>query len=66
MSIEELIPWLYLKPIPRGNLQESLTSLLKEKASGLLASTVSRLKTEGLAEHSAWRQKHFSQKRCAY
>ena len=65
-SIEELIPWLYLKGISTGNLQESLTSLLGEKASGLSANTVSRLKAKWLAEHSAWRQQDLSQKRYVY
>ena len=45
-SIEELIPCLYLKGISTGNLQESLTSLLGEKANGLSANTVSKLKAK--------------------
>ena len=65
-SIEELIPWLYLKGISTGNMQESLTSLLGEQASGLSANTVSRLKAKWLAEHSEWRQQDLSQKRYVY
>jgi transposase-like protein len=65
-SIEELIPWLYLKGISTGNLQESLTSLLGERASGLSANTVSRLKVKWLAEHSEWRQQNLKQKRYVY
>ncbi len=65
-SIEELIPWLYLKGISTGNMQESLTSLLGEQAGGLSANTVSRLKVKWLAEHSEWRQQDLSQKRYVY
>ncbi len=65
-SIEELIPWLYLKGISTGNMQESLTSLLGEQAGGLSANTVSRLKAKWLAEHSEWRQQDLSQKRYVY
>lgn len=65
-NIEELIPWLYLKGISTGNMQESLTSLLGEQASGLSANTVSRLKAKWLAEHSEWRQQDLSQKRYVY
>ncbi len=65
-SIEELIPWLYLKGISTGNMQESLTSLLGEQTGGLSANTVSRLKAKWLAEHSEWRQQDLSQKRYVY
>ena len=65
-SIEEFIPWLYLKGISTGNMQESLTSLLGEQAGGLSANTVSRLKAKWLAEHSEWRQQDLSQKRYVY
>ncbi len=33
-SIEELIPWLYLKGISTGNLQESLTYFLEIRQAG--------------------------------
>lgn len=43
-SIEELIPWLYLKGLSTGDYSEALGSLLGEHAKGLSANTVSRLK----------------------
>jgi len=43
-SLEELIPWLYLKGISTGDMQPALESLLGEGAKGLSANTVSRLK----------------------
>jgi transposase-like protein len=48
-SIEELIPWLYLKGISTGDFSEALMALLGPEAPGLSASTVVRLK-------EVWRQ----------
>ncbi len=42
-SIEELIPWLYLRGVSTGDFQEALAALVGEQASGLSASTISRL-----------------------
>lgn len=41
-SIDELLPWLYLRGISTD--QEALGALLGEKAKGLSANTISRLK----------------------
>jgi putative transposase len=43
-SIEELIPWLYLKGVSTGDFSEALAALLGPEAPGLSASTVVRLK----------------------
>jgi len=43
-SIEELLPWLYLKGLSTGDYQEALWSLLGDQAKGLSANTISRLK----------------------
>jgi transposase-like protein len=43
-SIEELLPWLYLKGISTGDFGEALAALLGKNAPGLSASTISRLK----------------------
>lgn len=53
-SIEELIPWLYLKGISTGDYSEALSSLLGEQAKGLSANTVCRLKSQWLDEHQKW------------
>ncbi len=42
-SIEELIPWLYLKGVSTGDFSEALAALLGPDAPGLSASTVVRL-----------------------
>ena len=44
-SIEELIPWLYLKGISTGDFTEALQALLGKDAGGLSATTVTRLKS---------------------
>ncbi len=43
-SLEELIPWLYLKGISTGDFSEALASLVGPTAKGLSAATVTRLK----------------------
>jgi len=65
-SIEELIPWLYLKGISTGDDQEALSALLGDQAKGLSANTVSRLKAHWLDEHRAWCQRDLSDRRYAY
>lgn len=65
-SIEELLPWLYLKGISTGNCQEALTSLLGENAKGLSANTISRLKQQWSTEYREWSQRDLSNKRYAY
>jgi len=65
-SIEELIPWLYLKGLSTGDYSEALGSLLGEHAKGLSANTVSRLKSHWLNEHQNWQRQDLSQKRYVY
>ncbi len=43
-SVEDLIPWLYLKGISTGDFSKALSALLGVNAAGMSASTVSRLK----------------------
>ena len=40
-TIEELLPWLYLKEISTGDFSEALTALLGQEAPGLSAATIS-------------------------
>ena len=65
-SIEELIPWLYLKGISTGDYQEALAALLGDQAKGLSANTVSRLKQKWEAEHAEWRQRDLADRRYVY
>jgi len=45
-SIEELLPWLYLKGISTCDFTEALAALFGPDAPGLLASTNTRLKAD--------------------
>jgi len=65
-SVEELLPWLYLKGISTGDFNEALQALLGEQAKGLSAATISRLKTKWQAEQRQWRQRDLSSKRYVY
>ena len=65
-SIEELIPWLYLKGISTGDFSEALAALLGPDAPGLSATTVSRLKEVWKGELEAWRRRDLTGKRYVY
>jgi putative transposase len=65
-SLEELLPWLYLKGISTGDFQEALTALLGRDAPGLSASTISRLKEAWQEEHRRWSRRDLSNRRYVY
>jgi putative transposase len=65
-SIEELIPWLYLKGVSTGDFSEALASLLGPDAPGLSASTVTRLKAVWETEYQAWNQRSLEGKHYVY
>ena len=65
-SIDELIPWLYLKGISTGDYTEALSALLGESARGLSANTISRLKNDWIDEHERWQRQDLSLKKYVY
>jgi putative transposase len=65
-SIEELIPWLYLKGISTGDFSEALVALLGPEAPGLSASTVVRLKEVWQTEYEAWSKRSLAGQRYVY
>ena len=65
-SIEEFLPWLYLRGISTGDFSESLKHLLGEEAKGLSAATISRLKTSWEADFTQWQKRDLSKKRYVY
>ncbi len=65
-SIEALIPWLYLKGISTGGLQEALAAILGKRAAGLSSATVSRLKSSWYEDWKAWKQRDLSQSHYVY
>jgi transposase-like protein len=56
-SVEELVPWLYLKGVSTGDFSEALQALLGPDAPGLSATTVTRLKATWEQEYDAWRHR---------
>lgn len=65
-SIEELIPWLYLKGISTGDFSEALMALLGPEAPGLSASTVVRLKEVWQRDYEAWSKRSLAGQRYVY
>ena len=66
-SIEELLPWLYLKGISTGDFSEALAALLGKDAPGLSASTISRrLKDAWSEELKEWQQRSLKGKEYVY
>ena len=65
-SVEELLPWLYLKGISTGDFGEALAALLGPDAEGLSASTITRLKASWWEEYETWRKRDLSGKRYVY
>ncbi len=65
-SMEELIPWLYLKGISTSDFTEALSALLGEDAPGLSPSTISRLKDIWQEDLEAWQKRDLSHKRYVY
>jgi putative transposase len=53
-SIEELIPWLYLKGVSTGGFHEALQALVGPDCPGLSANTVTRLKQVWEQECEEW------------
>lgn len=65
-SIEELLPWLYLKGISTGDFSEALAALLGPDAPGLSASTITRLKAEWWNDYVRWSRRDLSARRFVY
>ena len=60
-SVDALIPVLYLKGISTGDFSEALEAILGEKASGLSATNVVRLKAGWEEDYKVWCQRDLSQ-----
>jgi putative transposase len=65
-SIEELIPWLYLKGVSTGDFSEALAALVGPDTPGLSASTVTRLKGVWQNEYQAWSRRSLEGKQYVY
>jgi putative transposase len=65
-SLEELIPWLYLKGISTGDFSEALQAILGPDAPNLSATTITRLKAVWEADHEAWSKRSLAGKHYVY
>jgi transposase-like protein len=65
-SIEELLPWLYLKGLSTGDFATALGALLGRDAPGLSAATISRLKEVWKVEYERWSKRDLRGKEYVY
>ncbi len=65
-SLEAALPWLYLKGISSGEMGEALKVLVGPQATGLSASTVSRLKQLWGQEYRGWCEQRLEKERWVY
>ena len=65
-SLEAALPWLYLKGISTGEMEDALKVLVGPDAVGLSASTVSRLKQVWAQEYRSWCEDGLDKDRWVY
>lgn len=65
-SIEDLLPWLYLKGLSTGDFSDALASLLGDGARGLSPSTIGRLKSTWESDYKAWNKRSLAGKQYVY
>ncbi len=64
--VEAALPWLYLKGISTGQMQEALEVLLEPEAKGLSPAVIGRLKRQWEEEYEAWCRQDLSKDRWVY
>lgn len=64
--VEAALPWLYLKGISTGQMQEALEVLVGPDAKGLSAPVVSRLKRAWETDYAAWCKRELGKDRWVY
>src|SRR5262249_20627804 len=65
-SLEDLLPWLYLRGLSTGDFSEALAALLGPEARGLSPSTITRLKSAWEQELKDWQGRSPEGKRYVY
>lgn len=65
-SMEAALPWLYLKGISSGEMQNALEVLIGPDAKGLSAGTVSRLKKVWADEYDEWCKRRLDKDQWVY
>lgn len=64
--VEAALPWLYLRGISTGNMQDALSVLLGDEAKGLSPAVVSRLKAQWSEDYLAWNRRDLSDEKIVY
>ncbi len=65
-SIEDVIPWLYLKDVSTGDFQEALAALLGDQAAGFSSTTITRLNSVWKNEYDDWQRRSLKDRRYVY
>jgi putative transposase len=65
-SLDELLPWLYLRGISTGDFTEALQALLGPQAPGLSATNIVRLKDSWQQEWKNWSKQSLAEKVYVY
>jgi putative transposase len=65
-TVDELIPWLYLKGVSTSDFPEALQALFGPDAKGLSANTITRLKAGWEEEYGAWSKRSLKGKHYVY
>lgn len=65
-SIEEFLPWLYLRGVSTGDFTETLKHLLGADAPGLSSATIGRLKQNWEQDYQNWTRRDLTGKRYVY
>ena len=66
MTVEELIPWLYLKGVSTGDFSEALQALVGPLAAGLSATTITRLIGTWQQDYAAWSRRSLEDRQYVY
>jgi len=65
-SLDELVPWLYLRGLSTNEFPDALRALLGPDAKGLSPSVVTRLAKSWEAEYEAWARRDLSDREYVY
>lgn len=65
-SLDDLIPWLYLKGISTGDFQEALQALIGPDAPAVSSNVIVRLKEQWAREYDQWSRRDLSDKTYVY
>lgn len=65
-KVDEVLPLLYLRGLSTNDFRPALEALLGDRASGLSATTITRLTAQWEAEHRTWKARDLSEKDFVY